>query len=103
MKIRFRKYVYLVILLSFGLFAASTVAAQSGGGYDLSWNTIDSGGGTASGGDYVLMFTVGQSDAGSVLSGGDYTLAGGFWPGGAASSAPEYRIYLPLVVRSYYP
>ena len=35
-------------------------------------------------------------DAG-LLSGGVYSLAGGFWPGGAAG----YRIYLPLVLRNH--
>ena len=75
---------------------AGIALAQSGGGYDLTWNTVDGGGYTFSeGGGYSLGGTVGQPDAG-VLSGGDYTLAGGFWPGGAA----RYSIYLPLVVKN---
>jgi hypothetical protein len=51
---------------------------------DLSvdWYTVDGGGGTSTGGDYVLSGTVGQPDAGMVATGGDFTLAGGFWPGG---------------------
>jgi hypothetical protein len=79
------------------MLAASPALAQSGGGYDLTWSTVDGGGGTFStGGGYSLGGTVGQPDAGLLL-GGVYTLAGGFWPGGAA----RYRIYLPLVMRSY--
>ena len=52
--------------------------------YDLSvdWYTVDGGGGTSTGGEYVLSGTVGQPDAGMVATGGDFTLAGGFWPGG---------------------
>ena len=46
--------------------------------FDLSWHTIDGGGGTISGGDFVLRGTIGQPDAGD-LSGGDFTLRGGFW------------------------
>jgi hypothetical protein len=69
--------------------------ASSGGSYDLSWWTVDGGGHTLST-DYTLGGTVGQPDAG-VLSGGDYTLGGGFWGGGAA--AVEHEIYLPLVLR----
>ena len=46
--------------------------------YEISWYTIDSGGGQSSGGDYVLVGTVGQPDA-SVSSGGDYALNGGYW------------------------
>jgi len=59
--------------------------AHSGNGYDLSWWTVDSGGGTASGGPYALIGTIGQPDAGT-LTGGGYTLGGGFWGGGAAPS-----------------
>ena len=52
--------------------------AQSGGGFDLSWNTIDGGGGKSSGGVFELSGTIGQPDAG-VMTGGTFTLTGGFW------------------------
>jgi len=55
--------------------------AQTGGSYDLTWNTIDGGGGRSTGGPYTLTGTIGQPDAGA-MSGGDYELLGGFWPGG---------------------
>jgi len=87
------RFTLLVVLLSL---LASVALAQSGGGYDLSWNTVDGGGATWSeGGGYSLGGTIGQPDAG-MLSGGGYTLAGGFWPGAAA----RYGIYLPLVLRN---
>src|SRR5438045_6444519 len=71
----------LVLGLSLGL-----AYAQVGGSYDLSWSTIDGGGGTFStGGSYSLGGTIGQPDAGS-MSGGAYTLTGGFW--GAAGATP---------------
>ena len=54
------------------------------GTYHLSWFTLDSGGGTSSGGAYAVSGTIGQPDAGQ-LAGGDYTLSGGFWGVGAAS------------------
>jgi hypothetical protein len=57
------------------------VLAQTGGLFDLSWNTIGGGGGSSSGGDYALGGTVGQPDAG-VSAGGGFTLGGGFWSGG---------------------
>ena len=67
------------------------------GGYDLSWWTVDAGGHTFStGGGYSLGGTIGQPDAGA-LTGGDYTLGGGFWGGGAV--AARYQLYLPLVLR----
>jgi hypothetical protein len=63
------------------LLAISTALAQNGGDYELSWSTIDGGGGTSSGGDYSLIGTIGQPDAGE-MAGGQYELSGGFWPGG---------------------
>jgi len=72
------------------------VHAQSGGGYDLSWNTIAGGGVTfATGGSYSLGGTIGQPDVGK-SSGGNYVLLSGFWSGG---SSVQYRIYLPVVLR----
>ena len=59
----------------------SCAIAQSGGQYDLSWSTIDGGGGVSSGGPYTLTGTIGQPDA-AWSSGGSYELLGGFWPGG---------------------
>jgi hypothetical protein len=54
---------------------------QSGGGYDLSWSTIDGGGGTSSGGGYELTGTIGQPDASApnAMAGGTFQLTGGFW------------------------
>ncbi|MCL6534322.1 MAG: hypothetical protein K6U12_13730 [Armatimonadetes bacterium] len=54
--------------------------AQSGGNYDLSWWTIDGGGITfATGGSFNMGGTVGQPDASNALTGGTYSLTGGFW------------------------
>ena len=79
------------------LLVAVPALAQSGGGYDLTWSTVDGGGWTFSvGGGYSLGGTAGQPDAG-LLSGGAYALAGGFW----GARAPGYRIYLPLALRGY--
>lgn len=78
------------------LLIVSTVVARSG--YDLSWWTVDGGGGTASGGSYTLVGTIGQPDAG-ILTGGGYTLGGGFWGGGVVAAG--YKVYLPLILRQY--
>lgn len=85
----------LFLLASVSLRQSQDVAlAQSGGDYDLSWSTIDGGGYTFStGGNYSLGGAIGQPDAG-LLTGGDYTLAGGFWGG-----MGRYKVYLPLVLR----
>jgi hypothetical protein len=49
---------------------------------DIDWSTIDGGGGHSAGGNFELKGTIGQPDAGMVMAGGDFSLAGGFWPGG---------------------
>jgi hypothetical protein len=49
--------------------------------YQIVWSTIDGGGGQSSGGQYVLMGTIGQADA-AYSEGGSYELLGGFWPVG---------------------
>ncbi|MGB7582034.1 MAG: hypothetical protein WBL85_06260 [Sedimentisphaerales bacterium] len=67
---------------------------QSGGNYNLSWSTIDGGGGTSNGGQYVLMGTIGQPDAAN-SAGGNYELLGGFWPGGLLCFVdfPDFAIF----------
>ncbi|MFN8628466.1 MAG: hypothetical protein U0587_21165 [Candidatus Binatia bacterium] len=67
----------------------SAATAQSGGPYDLAWNTIDSGGATvSSGGAYTIGGTIGQHDAGQ-LNGQSYLLAGGFWGRVVAGTSPS--------------
>jgi len=57
-----------------------TAHAQS---YSISWYKIAGGGGTSAGTNgsivYSLNGTIGQQDASTELSGGTYSLTGGFW------------------------
>jgi hypothetical protein len=85
----------MLALLLAAILGASAALAQTGGGYDLTWSTIDAGGGGSAGGGYQLTGTLGQADAGATLSGGGYSLAGGFWSGASMGA----KIYLPLVRR----
>jgi hypothetical protein len=89
----------LVVAIVVGLalfFGAAGSQAQSGGGYDLTWHTIDNGGGTIGNGSYTLNGTIGQPEAGTALSSAGYTLSGGFW----FSAVAQQRIYLPLVLKN---
>ena len=52
------------------------VQAQS---YSIDWYKIAGGGGTSTGGTYVVSGTIGQHDAGGPMTGGNYSLTGGFW------------------------
>jgi hypothetical protein len=68
---------------------AAPAAAQVDSGFDLSWNRIAGGGGTATGDGFQLSATIGQHEAGQ-LTGGDFTLNGGFWGIGATVNQPCY-------------
>ena len=63
--------------------------------YDLSWFTIDGGGGLSSGGAYSLSGTIGQPDAGH-MSGNGFSLDGGFW-GFSAPVQPDGPPSLTIV------
>ena len=47
--------------------------------YSIDWFKIAAGGGTSGGGNLALSGTIGQADAGGPLTGGTYSLTGGFW------------------------
>lgn len=81
--------------------AAAAVLAQAGG-YDLSWSRVAGGGATFStGGTYELAGTAGQAEAG-VLTGGAFSLTGGFW-GGAGAPAGQTRIFVPVAIKAAAP
>jgi len=73
--------VYFCFLLSVLCFRAW------GQSYAIDWFTIDGGGGTSTGGVYSVSGTIGQPDAGA-MSGGNFTLEGGFWGLIAAVQTP---------------
>jgi hypothetical protein len=73
--------------------------ALAAGSYDLSWWTVDGGGGTSNGNGYTLNGSLGQPDAGTLASGGEYTLTGGFWHGGVTVIPPGTTVYLPLLIK----
>ena len=58
------------------IFMAFSASAQS---YSINWYKIAGGGGTSSGGQYTLSGTIGQPDASTAMTGGNYSLTGGFW------------------------
>ena len=64
--------------------AASVAFAQTGGGFDATFNTFDSGGGTTSGANYVLQTAAGQPIAGTSGEAG-YALDAGILSGSAGA------------------
>lgn len=72
----------LSMLCSLAAGSLPALAGPAGGSFEITWYTIDAGGiNAASGGDFELSGTVGQPDSGPVMTGGQFSLAGGFWPG----------------------
>lgn len=69
------------------LITAALLASAHGGitDPDLSWHTVDGGGGTSSGLSFTLTGTIGQCDAGPIMVGGDFSFEGGFWSFSAAA------------------
>lgn len=82
--------------LFFALLLELVVISARAQTYSIDWSTIDGGGGTSTGGVYTVSGTIGQPDAGR-MSGGNFTLDGGFWGIVAAvqtPGAPSLRIFL---------
>ena len=77
-------WLLLLLLLSTINSQLSTAHAQS---YSIDWHTIDGGGGTSTGSVYSISGTIGQPDAGK-MSGGNFTVDGGFWGIIAAVQTP---------------
>ena len=75
----------VALTLALGL-TATAVYGQTGGDFDLTWNTVAAGGGASSGGSFEVDGTVGQVDT-ATMSGAAFTLSGGFW-GAFAAVAP---------------
>jgi hypothetical protein len=78
------------IFLVLAILVAVPVQAQV---YAVDWWAFSWGGETLSGGAFALSGTGGQPDAGT-LSGGNFTLTGGF----LAVETQGY-LYLPLIIR----
>jgi|GEM_PF-725897 len=57
--------------------------------YAIDWHTTDGGGGTSTGDGYSLRGTIGQPDAGAPMTGGDFSLTGGFWSLNAEETPSE--------------
>jgi hypothetical protein len=92
MKILTKPIPLLLLVLLTLLLLASIVWAQKSNLYDLSWWTVDNGGGAASGGELELVGTVGQTEVGPVIEGGDMILSSGFWPSGGEAVSCQHPL-----------
>ncbi len=81
------------IILFISLAVPALVFAQS---YQIDWYRFSGGGGTSTGGVYSVSGTVGQFDAGGPLTGGDFSLTGGFWSLFAVQTPGAPRLTITL-------
>jgi len=65
--------------------------------YSIDWHKIAGGGGTSTGGIYQVSGTIGQPEASGTLSGGPYSVTGGFWSLYAVQTAGA-----PLLTITYF-
>ena len=79
--------IHLLIIV---VFAVTALSGAAFGDYEIAWHMIDGGGGTSSGGQYILSGTIGQHDA-EYSASDDYELLGGFWPGGLLCMVDFYH------------
>ena len=66
-------------LFCFIILHSSFCLRVQGQSYSIDWYKIAGGGGTSTGGTYQVSGTIGQPDASGAMSGGNYSVTGGFW------------------------
>lgn len=66
-------------LLCFIILHSSFCPRVWGQSYSVDWSKVSGGGGSSTSGVYSVSGTVGQHDAGGPMSGGSYSVNGGFW------------------------
>ncbi len=96
-RLRTRKWLILLLLVLLVAGAGvSIVLGQSGGGYDLEWNVVSASDSMISTAfpPHALSGSAGQPGVGGAMTGGNYSLAGGFWVG-----AQPLAVYLPVIRR----
>jgi hypothetical protein len=65
------------VVVSLVLFSITLGACAQN--YSIDWFKVAGGGGTSTNGQYAISGTIGQPDACAAMSGGVYSLSGGFW------------------------
>ncbi len=67
------------LLLGIIILPSAFILRAQGQSYSIDWYKVAGGGGTSTGGVYSVSGTIGQPDASLAMSGGSYSLTGGFW------------------------
>lgn len=80
-----------VIILTLAWFGSSSAQI-----FSINWYKIAGGGGSSTNSQFTLSGTIGQAEAGGPMSGGNYSVSGGFWTISSVpvAGAPLLRIFL---------
>ncbi|HTX22777.1 MAG TPA: hypothetical protein VMD27_13095 [Candidatus Aquilonibacter sp.] len=82
------------LILIFLLTVAFSLPADAQS-YSIDWYKISGGGGTSTNSQYAVTGTIGQHDASIAMTGGNYSLTGGFW---ALISVAQTPVAPPLYI-----
>jgi hypothetical protein len=77
----------ILLLFGFALLPAG-IQPAFGQPFTMGWHTIDSGGGSSASGGFELSGTIGQHDARGLMTGGGFSLTGGFWAAQGGKQEP---------------
>ena len=66
-------------LLTFFIVHSAFCLRTGAQSYSIDWFKVSGGGGTSTNGQFALSGTIGQQDAGGPMTGGNFSLTGGFW------------------------
>lgn len=88
------KRIFFLALIALTLLFSAAAQAQDVG-YELAGSVV-AGGSAIDGGEYAISGALGQPDTGT-LTGGDYSLGGGFFGGGVINGGTRSSTYLPMM------
>jgi hypothetical protein len=70
------------------LFACLLPVLSQAQSYTINWYKVAGGGGSSSNGQYSVSGTIGQPDASGAMTGGGYSVSGGFWSFISVTNSP---------------
>ncbi len=88
-----KRMMLAVALVMIGCLLLVGALRVQAGGYEISWWSVDNGGGAVASGAYAISGGVGQADAHASITAGAYTVVGGFW---VDQPPTAYVLYLPV-------
>jgi len=91
MRLKFKSKSDLAVAAFLLTLPLAVAHAQS---YSIDWYKIAGGGGTSTGATYSVTGTIGQHDVSGAMSGGGYSLTGGFWSLYAVQTAGAPMLYI---------